>query len=170
MLNNLSNISFEPEYAAICGITKEEMLRDFKPEIGKLAEYEHRTFDEAVALLTAHYDGYHFSHDNMADIFNPFSLVNALSDSKLRNYWAASGATSLLPKFVDNIEIRLKSFENCPIDGDTLETSDVTGGGAELFLYQSGYLTIKVIRTASIYLAFPTMRFARHYTKLCCLH
>ena len=143
VLNNLSNISFEPEYAAICGITKKEMLRDFKPEIGKLAEYEHRTFDEAVALLTAHYDGYHFSHDNMVDVFNPFSLINALADSKLRNYWASSGATSMLPKFVDNIEIRLKSFENCPIDGDTLEASDVTGGGAELFLYQSGYLTIK---------------------------
>ena len=143
VLNNLSNISFEPEYAAICGITKEEMLRDFKPEIDKLAAYENHTYDEAVAQLTAYYDGYHFSHDNMADIFNSFSLVNALSDSKLRNYWAASGATSLLPKFVDNIEIRLKNFENCPIDSDTLETSDVTGGGAELFLYQSGYLTIK---------------------------
>ena len=143
VLNNLSNISFEPEYAAICGITKEEMLRDFKPEIDKLAAYENHTYDEAVAQLTAYYDGYHFSHDNRADIFNPFSLVNALSDSKLRNYWAASGATSLLPKLVDNIEIRLKNFENCPIDSDTLETSDVTGGGAELFLYQSGYLTIK---------------------------
>ncbi len=143
VLNNLSNISFEPEYAAICGITKEEMLRDFKPEIDKLAAYENRTYDEAVALLTAYYDGYHFSHDNMVDVFNPFSLINALSDSKLRNYWASSGATSMLPKFVDNIEIRLKNFENCPIDSDTLETSDVTGGGAELFLYQSGYLTIK---------------------------
>ncbi len=143
VLNNLSNISFEPEYAAICGITKEEMLRDFKPEIDKLAAYENRSYDEAVAQLTAYYDGYHFSHDNMVDVFNPFSLINALSDSKLRNYWAASGATSLLPKFVDNIEIRLKNFENCPIDSDTLETSDVTGGGAELFLYQSGYLTIK---------------------------
>ena len=39
VLNNLSNISFEPNYAAICGITKEEVLRDFKPEINKLAEY-----------------------------------------------------------------------------------------------------------------------------------
>ena len=143
VLNNLSNISFEPEYAALCGITKEEMLRDFKPEINKLADYEGCTFDEAVALLTAHYDGYHFSHDNMVDVFNPFSLINALADSKLRNYWASSGATSLLPKFVDDMEIRLKNFENCPIDRDILETSDVTGGGAELFLYQSGYLTIK---------------------------
>ena len=143
VVNNLSNISFEPEYAALCGITKEEMLRDFKPEINKLAEYEGCTFDEAVALLTTHYDGYHFSHDNMVDVFNPFSLINALADSKLRNYWASSGATSLLPKFVDDMEIRLKNFENCPIDRDILETSDVTGGGAELFLYQSGYLTIK---------------------------
>ena len=143
VLNNLSNISFEPEYAALCGITKEEMQRDFKPEINKLADYEGCTFDEAVALLTAHYDGYHFSHDNMVDVFNPFSLINALADSKLRNYWASSGATSLLPKFVDDMEIRLKNFENCPIDRDILETSDVTGGGAELFLYQSGYLTIK---------------------------
>ena len=143
VLNNLSNISFEPEYAALCGITKEEVLRDFKPEINKLATRKEWTFDEAVAQLTAYYDGYHFCHENMVDVFNPFSLINALADSKLKNYWASSGATSLLPKFVDNIEMRLKDFENCPIDSDTLETSDVTGGGAELFLYQSGYLTIK---------------------------
>ena len=143
VLNNLSNISFEPEYAALCGITKEEVLRDFKPEINKLATSKGWTFDEAVAQLTAYYDGYHFCHENMVDVFNPFSLINALADSKLKNYWASSGATSLLSKFVDNIEMRLKDFENCPIDSDTLETSDVTGGGAELFLYQSGYLTIK---------------------------
>ena len=143
VLNNLSNISFEPEYAALCGITKEEVLRDFKPEINKLATSKGWTFDEAVAQLTAYYDGYHFCHENMVDVFNPFSLINALADSKLRNFWASSGATSLLPKFVDDIEMRLKDFENCPIDSDTLETSDVTGGGAELFLYQSGYLTIK---------------------------
>ena len=143
VLNNLSNISFAPEYAALCGITKEEVLNDFNPEVNKLATKNGWTFDEAVAQLTTFYDGYHFSHENMVDIFNPFSLVNALSDSSLKNYWASSGATSLLPKFVDDIEIRLKDFEKCPMDSDTLETSDVTGGGAELFLYQSGYLTIK---------------------------
>ena len=155
VLNNLSNISFEPEYAAICGITKEEMLRDFKPEIGKLAEYERRTFDEAVALLTAHYDGYHFSHDNMVDVFNPFSLINALADSKLRNYWASSGATSMLPKFVDDMEIRLRDFDHCALISTTIETSDVTGGGAELFLYQSGYLTIKGYVNGTYLLGIP---------------
>ena len=143
VLNNLSNISFDSEYAALCGITKDELLSDFKSEINRLATKKGWTFDEAVVQLTAFYDGYHFSHENMVDIFNPFSLINALADSSLKNYWASSGATSLLPKFVDDMEIRLKDFEKCPIDSDTLETSDVTGGGAELFLYQSGYLTIK---------------------------
>ena len=155
VLNNLSNISFEPEYAAICGITKEEMLRDFKPEIDKLAAYENRTYDEAVAQLTAYYDGYHFSHDNMVDIFNPFSLINALSDSKLRNYWASSGATSMLPKFVDDMEIRLRDFDHSALISTTIETSDVTGGGPELFLYQSGYLTIKGYVNGTYLLGIP---------------
>ena len=155
VLNNLSNISFEPEYAAICGITKEEMLRDFKPEINKLAEYEDWTFDEAVAQLTAYYDGYHFSRRNMVDVFNPFSLINALADSDLKNYWASSGATSLLPKFVDDMEIRLKDFDHSALLDTIIETSDVTGGGAELFLYQSGYLTIKGYINGTYLLGIP---------------
>ena len=155
VLNNLSNISFEPEYAAICGITKEEVLRDFKPEINKLAEYEGWTFNEAVAKLTAYYDGYHFSRRNMVDVFNPFSLINALADSDLKNYWASSGATSLLPKFVDDMEIKLGNFDSCAILRQTIETSDVTGGGAELFLYQSGYLTIKGYINGTYLLGIP---------------
>ena len=155
VLNNLSNISFDSEYAALCGITKEEVLRDFKPEINKLAASKGWTFDEAVVQLTAYYDGYHFSHENMVDVFNPFSLINALADSKLRNYWASSGATSLFPKFVDDMEIRLKDFDHSALLGTIIETSDVTGGGAELFLYQSGYLTIKGYINGTYLLGIP---------------
>ena len=155
VLNNLSNISFDSEYAALCGITKEEVLRDFKPEINKLAASKGWTFDEAVVQLTAYYDGYHFSHEKMVDVFNPFSLINALADSKLRNYWASSGATSLLPKFVDDMEIRLKDFDHSALLDTIIETSDVTGGGAELFLYQSGYLTIKGYINGTYLLGIP---------------
>ena len=155
VLNNLSNISFEPEYAAICGITKDEVISNFKPEIKKLGEYEDWDFDESVAQLKAYYDGYHFSRKNMVDVFNPFSLINALADSDLKNYWAASGATSLLPKFVDDMEIKLGEFDPCTLLRQTIETSDVTGGGAELFLYQSGYLTIKDYQMGIYILGFP---------------
>ena len=93
----------------------------------------------------------------MVDVFNPFSLINALDDKKLRNYWASSGATSLLPKFVDDMEVKLKNFDPCRLLQQTIETSDVTGGGAELFLYQSGYLTIKDYQMGAYILGFSNM-------------
>ncbi len=155
VLNNLSNISFEPQFAAICGITKQEILDNFMPEIKQMGCENGWNTEETIAQLKAYYDGYHFSRRNMVVVFNPFSLINSLSDMDLKNYWAASGATSLLPKFVGDMELRLDYFDHCYIDRDTLETSDVSDGGAELFLYQSGYLTIKDYEEGVYTLKFP---------------
>ena len=155
VLNNLSNISFDAPYAAICGITKQEITENFMPEIEAMGENNGWTVDETVEQLKANYDGYHFSRNNMVDVYNPFSLINALADREIRNYWASSGATSLLPKFVDDFEIRLQDFDHCALLGRVAETSDVTGGGAELFLYQSGYLTIKSYANGVYFLGFP---------------
>ncbi len=154
-LNNLSFIGFDSEYAALCGITKEEAIRYFKPEINKLAACKGWTFDEATIQLSSYYGGYHFSRRNMVDVFNPFCLINALADSDLKNYWLSSGTSPLLSKFEDDIKKRLKDFEYCPIISDTLESSDVTDGGAELFLYQSGYLTINGYMDRIYLLGFP---------------
>ena len=155
VLNNLSNISFDAPYATICGISKQEAADNFMPEIEAMGEENGWTPEETLKQLTAYYDGYHFCRKNMVDIFNPFSLINALDDRELRNYWASSGATSLLPKFVDDMEMKMEYFDHCFIECDTLETSDVVNGGAELFLYQSGYLTIKGYDDGVYILGFP---------------
>ena len=154
-LNNLSFIGFDSEYAALCGITKEEAICYFKPEINKLAACKGWTFDEAAMQLSSYYGGYHFCSRNKVDVFNPFCLINALADSDLKNYWFSSGTSPLLSKFEDDIKKRLKDFEYCPIISDTLETSDVTDGGAELVLYQTGYLTIKDYMMGIYILGFP---------------
>ena len=143
VLNNLTNISFLPQYAALCGITKQEITDNFMPEIEAMGRKNGWTAEETVMQLKDNYDGYHFSAENMVDVFNPFSLINALDEKDILNYWASSGATSLLPKFVDDMEIRLKDLDHCVILSNIIRTSDVTGGGPELFLYQTGYLTIK---------------------------
>ena len=65
-----------------------------------------------------------------------------------------------------DMEIRMKDFEYCPIDNDTLETSDVTGGGAELFLYQSGYLTIKGYMEGIYLLGIPNNEVRRALYKI----
>lgn len=155
VLNNLSNISFEPQFAAICGISSQEVTDYFTPEIEQMAEANGWTVEEARLKLKFYYDGYHFCRRNMIDVYNPFSLINALQQKELRSYWAASGATSLLPKFVSDMEIRLNDFDPCTILATVLESSDVTGGGPELFLYQSGYLAIKSYDEFGYYLGIP---------------
>ena len=154
-LNNLSFIGFDSEYDTLCGITKEEAIRYFKPEINNLAACKGWTFDEAAMQLSSYYGGYHFSSRNKVDVFNPFCLINALADSDVKNYWFSSGTSPLLSKFEADIKKRLKDFEYCPIISNTLETSDVTDGGAELVLYQTGYLTIKDYMMGIYILGFP---------------
>ena len=93
-----------------------------------MSEANNWSVQETHDRLKAYYDGYHFSDDNMVDIYNPYSLVNALKQRKIKNFWASSGATSLLPIFVDNAELRISNFENIRIMRNTLELSDVSGG------------------------------------------
>lgn len=155
VLNNLTNISFLPEYATLCGITEKELEANFSSEVKMLGEVNGWEYEEAHQRLKEYYDGYHFSRNKMTDIYNPYSLVNALKNKEISNYWAGSGATTLLPKFVDDMELRMVDFSHCSIMKNTIELSDVTEGGAELFLYQSGYLTLKGADGEVCFLGFP---------------
>lgn len=155
VLNNLTNISFLPEYATLCGITEKELEANFSSEVKMLGEVNGWEYEEAHQRLKEYYDGYHFSRNKMTDIYNPYSLVNALKNKEISNYWAGSGATTLLPKSVDDMELRMADFSHCSIMKNTIELSDVTEGGAELFLYQSGYLTLKGADGEVCFLGFP---------------
>ncbi|MBO5205712.1 MAG: AAA family ATPase, partial [Prevotella sp.] len=97
VLNNLTNISFMPQYATVCGITKQEIRDNFMPEIEAMANKNGWTVEQTFEKLKYNYDGYHFSKDKMVDVYNPYSLVIALAQGETGNYWASSGATTLLP-------------------------------------------------------------------------
>ncbi len=155
-INNLSNISFDGQYATLCGITEEELHHYYDEHVQALADANNLTKEEAYLRLKQNYDGYHFSRRNMTNVYNPFSLLNALARQEFSNFWASSGASSLLPKFVPNLAEDINSYnDNFRIDRDTLETSDITTNEYGLFLYQSGYLTIKDSNDYSYTLGFP---------------
>ncbi|WP_288957914.1 AAA family ATPase, partial [uncultured Treponema sp.] len=109
-LNNLKVITMKDDYAAVCGITKEELFSQMKPEIQALADNNDMTYDEACAALTQKYDGYHFT-EKSPDIYNPFSLLNALSDSKLINYWFATGTPTILTRLIKKYNMDPESFD-----------------------------------------------------------
>ena len=141
-LNNLKNISMDPDFGAVCGITKEEVLTKMQDYLEQLAIANEWTREEALVRLKQQYDGYHFTWPS-ADIFNPFSLLNAMLDKRLDSYWFASGTPTYL------IEM-MRKFNTLPADltmmeGSAYDFDAPTEGMSSIMplLYQSGYITIK---------------------------
>ena len=93
--NQPKDISMDPRYEALCGITQEEIERYFTDPIAEMAEEQECTPEEMKQMLKRQYDGYHFS-DRMTDIYNPFSLLNALDSHRLYDYWFRSGTPTYL--------------------------------------------------------------------------
>lgn len=94
-LNNLKIITMKNEYASVCGFTEEELLTNYQEDIQELADENELTYDEALAELRYHYDGYHFSAKSPG-IYNPFSIINALDDKEFNSYWFTSGTPTFL--------------------------------------------------------------------------
>lgn len=141
-LNNLRDISFSEDYAAVCGITEQEMLQNCQTGIGQLAEKNKITYEEAAESLKANYDGYHFTED-CPDIYNPFSLFNALADSRISDYWFATGTPTFLFKVIVNKGIDLRKYINAESDSASLSSTDSDSVRPIPMLFQTGYLTIK---------------------------
>ena len=141
-LNNIKNISMLPEYAAICGITEEEMATQMDEDLDILAGRLNVNCEEVVKKLKAHYDGYHFTWPS-PDIYNPFSLLNAFADGRLDSYWFGSGTPTYLIEMLNKFGVlpsRIGGNEAVAADFDapTERMQNVTP-----LLYQSGYVTIK---------------------------
>jgi hypothetical protein len=142
-LNQLSDISMIDEYSTLCGITKEELTQVFHPELEALAAKQKLGFDEVVAEMTQRYDGYHFA-PSTEGMFNPFSVINALTSLNLRDYWFQTGTPTFLAELLEESDYDLRLI----VDGVRMAESDFAEYRAEKdnpipLIYQSGYLTIR---------------------------
>lgn len=154
VLNTVTNISFYDDYATVCGLTSDEIEKCFKEELKSLSEKRGWEALQTLKNLKEMYDGYHFS-ESLQGVFNPYSVLCALKEQRLKSFWIASGATELLPKLLKNFERDVEKLDGSLIDMDYLETADVSVANPKLFLYQSGYLTIKDVVGDSYVLGFP---------------
>ncbi len=172
-LNNLKIITMSDDFAAICGITKEEVLTQMQPEIQALADKQDLTYDEACAALQKQYDGYHFSK-NSPDVYNPFSLINSLSDGELANYWFASGTPTILTKLVKKFNMEPEAFsKGFEATQEMFEAPTETATNPIPMLYQSGYLTIKKYNNGSFapyILAFPNKEVSDGFSRSLLYH
>ena len=142
-LNQLNDISLKPQYATICGITRQELEDTFIPELNRLAETNELTYEETLNKMTALYDGYHFC-EFAEGVFNPFSVLNVFDGYKFSNYWFQTGTPTFLVELLKKSEYDLRTL----IDGVEASASSfmeyrVDANNPIPLIYQSGYLTIK---------------------------
>lgn len=141
-LNNLNDITFDDEYADICGITEQQLFDYFTEGIRKLAETEDVSYEEACGLLKVNYDGYRFAR-NGSDIYNPWSVLCCMEKSRIGSYWSATGIPKLIAESLLLSEADLEENLNAECDLDTLQGLDLKSPDSLALLYQTGYLTIK---------------------------
>lgn len=141
-LNNIKNISMDVSYAAICGISEEEMLTQMDSDLDLLAARIGVSREGMIAKLKDNYDGYHFTWPS-PDIYNPFSLLNAFADGKMDSYWFGSGTPTYLIEMLNKFGVvpsKIGGVEavSAEFDAPTERMASITP-----LLYQSGYITIK---------------------------
>lgn len=141
-LNNLKNISLEPDFAAVCGISVEEVQEQMADYVESFAEKKKITAEQALEALKTRYDGYHFTAWS-PDIFNPFSLLNSLQDRTLRNYWFESGTPTFLIEMLRKFNVEPSMLKHTTAMASDFDAPTENMKSIIPLLYQSGYFTIK---------------------------
>ena len=141
-INNLTNISLQPDFAALCGITEEELDTCMAPDIEMLSERYRCTPEEMHVRLKQQYDGYRFSEDS-PDVYNPFSLLKCFLQKKIANYWFESGTPTFLIKQMQKFRTDIMGMDCIEASADSFDRPTEAMATALPLLYQSGYLTIK---------------------------
>ena len=141
-INNLTNISMDPKYAAICGITEDEFAHDMAPDIAMLAEEYECTPEEMHEKLKKQYDGYRFSRQS-PDIYNPFSLLKCFNQRNIANYWFESGTPTFLIRQMRHFRTDITTMDYLEEPSDAFDRPTEAMETALPLLYQSGYITIK---------------------------
>jgi hypothetical protein len=141
-LNQLTDLSLRTDYSELCGITRQELLDTFTPELHALAKQNGMTFDQAVKAMEQRYDGYHFA-TNSAGMFNPFSVLNTLDSKQFSDYWFQTGTPTFLADLLTESDYDLRLL----VDGVEMAASGFAEYRADKsnpipLIYQSGYLTI----------------------------
>ena len=165
-INNLMNVTMDPKFAAICGITEQELTTTLHEDIEMLAQKNGTTYDAMHAKLKYHYDGYHFTK-NSEEVYNPFSLMKAFLSAEIGAYWFDSGTPSYLIRQMKHFRTDITSLDYMEVPSTAFDKPTEAMTTALPLLYQSGYLTIKDYeRESDLYtLSIPNQEVRVGYTE-----
>ena len=180
--NILEDISFNPTYGALVGYTQEELEHYFKDylenavtELNEDLGEDKYTYDSLIEALKLNYDGYSFDEDCEWHVYNPWSILNFLSEPQrgFKPYWLETGGAkpSLLVNYLNTfIDKKVKKTElvdylnlefikrtNIAALSPTITSIEDENFPFFAILCQAGYFTIKDTDAPDLMVGIPNL-------------
>ncbi|WP_461871480.1 AAA family ATPase [Hydrogenobaculum sp.] len=129
-LNQIYDITLDPQFATICGYTQSELENIFHDRL--------KDFDKEE--VKKWYNGYSWLGEA---VYNPFDVLLLFANKMFRPYWFETGTPSFLIKMIEKERFYIPKLEQIEVGSEILESIDVENMPLESLLFQTGYLTIK---------------------------
>ncbi|MDR2692867.1 MAG: ATP-binding protein [Chitinispirillales bacterium] len=164
-LNHLTDISLKKEFGALFGYTGEELAENFGEYLEAGAKKLNCPVDELVEKMRVYYNGFCF--DGVTKVYNPFSMLNFLSDYEFINHWMNSGSPRIIADYMRCQNLTVEQFVGMPVSRSFASNpGDVETAPAHGFLYQAGYLTLREGVTDDYSLDYPNIEVFQSMSQL----
>ncbi|MCK9475338.1 MAG: ATP-binding protein [Candidatus Muirbacterium halophilum] len=132
-LNNLNDITLNPNFSTICGYTQSELEESFREHLK----------GQDLEKIREWYNGYKWLGES---VYNPFDILLFVSNNyDYRNYWFSTATPTFLLKLIEKNNYFIPNFENIILDETMLGSFDVDNINLETLMWQTGYLTIEKV-------------------------
>ena len=129
-LNNLTDLTLDPSYSAICGYTEADLDTVFAPELSGLDR----------AAIREWYNGYGWLGEEK--VYNPFDILLLFRNRTFDAWWFETGTPAFLVETLLERRVSAVALDGMIASARLLSTFDVGDIATEALLFQTGYLTI----------------------------
>ena len=128
-LNNLTDITLDERYSALCGYTDQDIDTVFAPELPGLDRQ----------LIRDWYNGYNWLGTS---VYNPFGLLQLFRTREFKAHWFETGTPTFLIKLLEQRQVFTPDLSRIVASDTLLSTFEVDNIPVEALMFQAGYLTI----------------------------
>ena len=153
-MNNLLDISMNPDWGDLVGCTQAELEANFSDWIGATSAKMGLERAELLDRMKDYYVGSCF--DGVTRLYNPFSILSFFAEASFREYWYGSGTPSFIAAYLKRHAVSsVDQYRHIQVGEDFTSVREIDAAPPESFLYQAGYLTIEKREGPILTLDYP---------------
>lgn len=144
-MNNLDDLTFDPRFAALLGITEEELVRDFREHLDDFAQQEGMSVSGLLQQIREWYDGFRFVGKGPS-VYNPFSTLQLFNKRYFSNFWFETGTPTFLVQLLKERQYDIQPLDHLEVPEFAFSAYEIESLDLIPLLFQTGYLTIRAFR------------------------